>query len=55
MLDRKPESGSEIDGDFLGRGKVGKVDWQVLDQLPAIHGIQLFCAAMTAGTPAFAG
>jgi hypothetical protein len=30
------------------RPKVGKVDWQVLDQLPAIHGIQFICDAMTA-------
>ena len=33
----------------MSRRKVGKVDWQVFDQLPAIHGIQFFCDAMTAG------
>jgi hypothetical protein len=31
----------------MSRPKVGKIDWQVLDQLPAIHGIQFFCDAMT--------
>jgi hypothetical protein len=32
----------------MSRPKVGKIDWQVLHQLPAIHGIQFFCDAMTA-------
>ena len=34
------------------RPKVGKVDWRVLDQLPAIHGIQFFCDPLKVTYPA---
>jgi hypothetical protein len=31
----------------MSRPKVGKVDWQVLDQSPAVRNIQFFGEAMT--------
>jgi hypothetical protein len=39
---------SALSCERLFRPMSGKVDWQVIDQLPAIHGTQFFCDAMTA-------
>jgi len=38
----------EISRRSTSTATVGKVDWPVLDHLPAIHGSQFFCDAVTA-------